>query len=83
MDNTGLQAVLSKLIPGVLLALVGASANDAVAEGNDRRVDEQLKRLKSLVLAGQLVDGGPLGVLVRYLADVLVVAYGHWREGPH
>ena len=81
--NIGLQAVLPKLLPGVLATLVGAPTNNAAAEGNDRRADEQLKRLKNLVLAGQLVDSGPLGILVGYLADALVAVYGHWREGPH
>ena len=83
LDNTGLQAVLPKLLPGVFAVRVGTPTNDAAAEGNDRRADEQLKRLKSLVLVGQQVDGGPPGVLVSYLADVLLAAYGHWREGPH
>ena len=35
------------------------------------------------MLVGQQVDGGPLGVLVGYVAAVFVAAYGHWREGPH
>ena len=83
MNNTDLQATLPKLIPGVLAAFVGGPTNDAAAEGNKRRADEQLKRLESLVLVGQQVDGGLLGVLVGYLPDVLVAAYGHWREGPH
>ena len=78
LNNTGLQAILR----GVLAALVGAPTNDAAAEGNNRRADEQLKRLESSVLVDQQVDGGPLGVLVGYLADFLVAAYGHWREGP-
>ena len=79
----GEQEGLPKLLPGVLPALVGAPINDATAEGNDRRADEQLKRLKSLVLVGQQVDGGPLHVFVGYLADLLVATYGHWRERPH
>ena len=83
LNNISLQPVLLKLLRGVLTTLVGALTNDAAAEGIDRRADEQLKRLKSLVLAGQHVDGGPLGVLVGYLADVLLVAYDHWRKGPH
>ena len=83
LDNTGLQAVLPKLLPGVLAALVGAPTNDAAAEGNDRRADEQFKRLKILVLVWQQVDGSPLGVVVGYLTGVIVAAYGHWREGPH
>ena len=82
LDNAGLQAVLPKLLPGVLAALVGAPTNDAATKGNDCRVDKQMKRLTNLVLVGQQVDGGPL-VLVGYLADVIVVAYGHWCEGPH
>ena len=81
--NNAYLAVLQKLFPGVLAALVGAPTNDAAAEGNGRRADEQLRRLKSLVLAGQQVDDGALGVLVGYLVDVLVAAYGHWREEPH
>ena len=60
LDNTGLQAVLPKLLPIVLAALVDASTNDAVAGGNDRRADEQSKRLKSSVFADQ-ADGGPEG----------------------
>ena len=83
LNNTALQAILPKLLPGVLAARVGALTNDAGAEGNNRQADEQLKRLKRLVFDGQQVDGGPLGVLVGYLADVLVAAYGHWREGSH
>ena len=83
MNNTDLKLILPKLLPGVLAALVGAPTNDAVAEGNYRRADEQLKQLKSLFFAGQQADGGSLGVLVGYLADVLVAAHGHWREGPH
>ena len=70
LDTTGLQAVLPKLLPGVLAALVGAPTNDAAAEGNDCRADEQLQRLKSLVLVGQQVDGG-LGVFVGYLPTYL------------
>ena len=83
LNNTGLQAILSKLLPGVLAALVRATTNDAAAEGNDRGVDEQLNRLKSLVLVRQQIGGGPLCILVGYLADILVASYGHWREGPH
>ena len=83
LDNTGLQAIQPKFLPGVLAAFVGALTNDAAAEGDDRRAEEQLKRLKSLILVGKQVDGGPLGVLVCYLADVFVAANGHWREGPH
>ena len=83
LDNTGLQAVLPKLVPGVLAALVGAPTNDAAAEENDRQANEQFKRLKSFVLADQNVDSGPLGVLVGYLVDVLVATYSHSREGPH
>ena len=41
------------------------------------------ERLNSLVLFSQQVDGGSLSVLVGYLADVLVTAYGHWHEEPH
>ena len=82
LNNTRLQVILPKLLPGVLAALVGAPTNDSAAKGNNRRADKQLKRLKSLVLVGQQVDGGPLGVLVGYLSDVLVAAYGHWRERP-
>ena len=76
LDSAGLEAVLSKLLPGVLAALVGAPTNDAAAKGNNCRADEQLKRLKSLVISGQQVDGGPLSVLVGYIVDVLVAAYG-------
>ena len=83
LGTTGLQAALPKLLPGVLATLVGAPTNDAVAKGDDHRDDKQLKRLKSLVLVDQSVDGVPLGILVGYLADVLVVTYGHWCEGPH
>ena len=83
MDSTGLPGVLSKLLLDVLTALVGAPTIDAAAEGNKRRADEQFKRLKRLVLAGQQVDGGPHGVLIGSFADVLVDAYGHWRKGPH
>ena len=83
LENTGLQAVLPKLPPGVLAALVGTPTNDTTVGGNGCRSDEQLKLLKSLVLVAQQVDGGPLGVLVGYLADVLVATYGRWREGPH
>ena len=79
----GLQAVLPKLLPGVFIALVGAPTNDAAAEGDRRRADEQLKRLKSLFLVGQQVYGGLFGVRVGYLADALVAAYGHWRERAH
>ena len=48
LDNTDLQAVLSKLLPGVLAALVGTPTNESATDWNDRRADEQLKRLKSL-----------------------------------
>ena len=77
LDNTGLQAALPKLLSGVLAALVSAPTNDAAAEGNERRADKQLKRLKSLVLVGQQEDGGPLDVLFSYLTDVFVAAHGH------
>ena len=77
MENTGLQAVLSDLLPGVLAALVDAPTKDVATEMDDRRADEQLKRLKSLVLVGQQVDGGPLRVLVGDLAEVPVAAYSH------
>ena len=83
MDNTGLQAVLPKLLSGVLAALIGALKNDTAAEGNDCLADEQLKQLKSLVIIGQQADGGSFGVFVGYLADVLVADYDHWREGSH
>ena len=83
LDNTGLQVAMPKLLPGVLTALVGVPTGDTAAEGNDRRADEQSKRLKSSVLFGQQVDGDPLCVLVDYLAEVLVAAYGHRHEGPH
>ena len=77
LENTGLQAVLSDLLPGVLAALVDAPTKDVATEMDDRRADEQLKRLKSLVLVGQQVDGGPLRVLVGDLAEVPVAAYSH------
>ena len=83
LDNTGLQAVLPKLLPGVLATLVGAPKNDAATEGDDRRADKQLNQLKSLILVGQKVDGGPLGVLDSHFADVFIAAYGHWCEGLH
>ena len=83
LDNTSLQVVPPKLLPDVLVPFVSAPTNDAATEGNCRRSDEQLKRLQSFVLVGQQVDGGPLGVLVGYLAGVRVAAYGHWREGSH
>ena len=84
MDNTSLKAVVPKLLSGVLAALVGALTNDAATEGNGRRADEQLKRLKNLVLVDQQVDGSSLGALIGYLADVFVAAYGgHWCDGPH
>ena len=83
LDNSGLQVLLSNLLPDVLAALGGKPTSDAADEGDDHRADEQPKRLKILVLVGQQVDGGPLRVLVGYLADVLVAAYGHWREGPY
>ena len=83
VDNTGLQGVLPKLLPGVLAALVGTPTNDAAMKGNGRGTDEQLKRLKSLVFAGQHVDGGRLSVFVGYLADVRVVTHNHWRKGLH
>ena len=38
---------------------------------------------EELGLVGQQVDGSPFSVLVGYLADVLVAAYGHWRERRH
>ena len=82
-NTWGLEAVLPNLLPSVLAALVGGPTNDAAAEGNDRRVDKHLKQLKSLILVGQQVDGGPLGILVGYLADVLVAAYGNWRKGSN
>ena len=74
LDKSGLQAVLPKHLPGVLAALVGAPTNAMVAEGNDCRPDKQFKQLKNLVLVGQQLNGGPLGVLVGYLANVLVAA---------
>ena len=83
LNNTRLQAILPKLLPSVLAALVSALTNDSAAEWNYRRADKQLKRLKSSVLVGQEGDGGPLGLLVGYLADVLVAAYGYWRERFH
>ena len=81
LDKTGLQAVRPELSPAVLAALVGAPTDVASAEGDARRPDEQSKRLKSLIVVGRQVDGGPLDVLVGYNTDVLVAAYGHWREG--
>ena len=57
LDNTGLQAGLPELFFGVLAGLVGAPINDAATEWGGHRADEQLKRLKSLVLVGQQVDG--------------------------
>ena len=83
LDNTGLQAALPKLFRDVLTALVGAPTNNTTAQEDDCRSDEQLKRLKSLTLVGQQVDGGSLSVPVGYFADVPKAAYGHWREGPH
>ena len=83
LDNTGLQAVLPEPLLGVLAALIVAPTNDVAAEGNGRQSDEQLKRLNSLVLDGQQLDGSPLGILVGYHADVIVAAYGHWHEGLH
>ena len=77
LDNTGLQAVRPELLPGVLAAFIGALTNNAAAEEDGREGDEQLKRLTSLVLVGQQVDGGPLSILVGYLADVLVTTCGH------
>ena len=53
LDNTGLQVVQPKLLPGVLAALVGAPTNDAAAKGDGCIADGRLKRLKSLVLVGQ------------------------------
>ena len=41
LNNTGLQAILLKLLPGVLVALVGAPTNDEAAEGNNRRADKE------------------------------------------
>ena len=71
LDNTGPQAVLPKLPPGVLTALVDPPTNDAVAEGYDRRAHKQLDPLKSLVLVGQQIDDGPLVqssvILLTYL----------------
>ena len=81
LDKTGLQAVRPELSPAVLAALVGAPTDVASAEGDARRPDEQSKRLKSLIVVGRQVDGGPLDVLVGYNTYVLVAAYGHWREG--
>ena len=75
--------MLSKLLPGVLATLVSASTSNAAAEGDDHRADEQLKRLKSLAIVSQKVNAGTLGVLVAYLADVLVAAYGYRRKGPY
>ena len=83
MDNTGLQGVLPKLLPGVLAALVGAPTNNAPTKGNDRGAGKQLKQLKSLDFAGQQVDGGPLSVFIGYLADVRLSTCDHWRKGPH
>ena len=44
LNYTGLQAILTKVLLGLLAALVGAPTSDAAAGGNDRRVDQQLKR---------------------------------------
>ena len=83
LDDTGFQAVRLELFPAVLAVVFGASTNDAAAEEDEHRVDKQPKRLNSLIVVGQQVDGGPLGVLVGYLTEVLVAAYGHWRKGPY
>ena len=82
LDNRCLQAVLPKLLRDVLAALVGTPTNNVAAQGDGCRSDEQLKRLKSLILAGQQIDGGSPSVPVRYIAGVPKAAYGHWREGP-
>ena len=66
-------AVLPKLLPGELTALVGAPTNDTASKRDDYRADKQLKRLKNLVL----------GALVGYLADIILAAFGHWRERFH
>ena len=81
LDNTS-PISTAETPPGVLAALFGMPTNYAATKGNDRSADEQLKRLESLVLASQQVNGGPLGEFVGYLADVLVAAFDHWREGP-
>ena len=78
LDNTGLQAVLTKLLPSPPLS--ARQRTMPPPKRNDRRADEQLKLLESLVFSGQQVDGGPFGALVSYLADVPVAAYSHWRE---
>ena len=75
------QAVRPELFPAVLAALVGAPTDVASAEEDERRPDEQSKRLKSLFVVSRQVNGGPPGVLVGCHTDVLVAAYGHWREG--
>ena len=81
LDKTGLQAVRPELFPAVLAALVGAPTDVASAEEDERRPDEQSKRLKSLFVVSRQVNGGPPGVLVGRPTYVLVAAYGHWREG--
>ena len=83
LDDSGLQAVLPKLLRDVLTALVGSPTNNVATQGDDCRSDKQLKRLKSLILAGQQIDGGSLSVPVGYLGGVPKAAYGHWCEGPH
>ena len=77
MDNTDLQAVLSGFLPSLLATLTDAPINDAATERDDHRADEELKRLKSLVLVGQQVDGDAFGALVSYLSGLLIAAYGH------
>ena len=53
LDNTGFEAVLPNLLPGVPAAFIGAPSNDVAAEGDGRRADLQLKQLKSLISVGQ------------------------------
>ena len=83
LDKTGFQAVRPKLLLGVLASLASAPTNNAATERNERQAEKQLKQLESLVLVGRQVDGCPLGVLVGYVAGVLLAAYDHWREGPY
>ena len=82
LDNSGLEAVLPKLLRDVLATLVGTPTNNTAPQGDGCRSDEQLKRLKSLVLAGQQIYGGSPSLPVGYIAGVPKVTYGHWREGP-
>ena len=48
-DNAGVQAILPKVLPGVLAARVGTPTNDVTTEGDSRLADKQWKRLKSLL----------------------------------